>query len=143
MEHHGPRLRGAGYPLAGGAWGVDARLPIEQLSYRSYSRPRPPRSSVSVRDYGRCAGSNRWQTRARACPADRGARDAITFQRDLHVHEEEDARRTIETTGGEIVELAPEEHRAFVSAVQPIYAEARGEYGRDLLELVEANHRFT
>ena len=70
-------------------------------------------------------------------------RDAITFQRDLHVHEEEDARRTIETTGGEIVELAPEEHRAFVSAVQPIYAEARGEYGRDLLELVEANHRFT
>src|SRR5207302_1732098 len=45
------------------------------------------------------------------------AADAIAFQRELHVREEEDARLAIEAAGGEIVELTPEEHRAFASAV--------------------------
>jgi TRAP-type C4-dicarboxylate transport system substrate-binding protein len=64
------------------------------------------------------------------------AADAIAFQRDLHVREEEDARRAIEAAHGEIVELTPEEHRAFAAAVKPIYAETRGQYG-DLLPLIE------
>jgi tripartite ATP-independent transporter DctP family solute receptor len=66
----------------------------------------------------------------------RAVTDAIAFQRDLHVHEEADARRTIEAAGGEIVEPTPDQHGAFVKAVQPLLAEARKQYGKDLLALV-------
>src|SRR3984893_3038167 len=45
---------------------------------------------------------------------------AIMFQRDLHVGEEEDARRAIEAAGCEIAEPTAEEHSRFVSAVDPI-----------------------
>ena len=65
------------------------------------------------------------------------AREAITFQRDLHVKEEDDAAAAIKKTGGEIVELTAEEHKAFVSAVNPIYGEARKELGSDVLKLVD------
>jgi TRAP-type C4-dicarboxylate transport system substrate-binding protein len=63
--------------------------------------------------------------------------DAVAFQRDLHIQEEEDAAVAIREAGGEIIELTPEELQAFVSAVQPIYAEARAQYSRDLLSLVD------
>ncbi len=68
----------------------------------------------------------------------RAVKDAIVFQRDLHVREEADARRAIEAAGCEIVELTPGEHDAFVAAVKPIYGEAREQYGEELFELVEA-----
>jgi TRAP-type C4-dicarboxylate transport system substrate-binding protein len=61
--------------------------------------------------------------------------EAIVFQRDLHVREEEDARRAIAAQGCEIVELSPDQHSAFVSAVQPIFGEARKQYGDGLFEL--------
>ena len=64
-------------------------------------------------------------------------RDAIAFQRDLHVREEEDARRTIAAAGCEIVELGPDEHGAFAQAVKPIYGEARSRLGDAVFELVE------
>jgi TRAP-type transport system periplasmic protein len=60
---------------------------------------------------------------------------AIAFQRDLHEHEEEDARRAIEAAGCEIVELTADQHAAFAAAVQPLLREARGEYGDELFEL--------
>jgi len=63
-------------------------------------------------------------------------RDAVAFQRTLHVKEEEDAMTAIRAEGGEIVELTPEQHMAFVTAVTPIYGEARGQYDRELLSLV-------
>jgi len=63
-------------------------------------------------------------------------RDAVAFQRALHVKEEEDSMLAIRDEGGEIIELAPEEHRAFVAAVTPIYGEARSQYGSDLLSMV-------
>jgi TRAP-type transport system periplasmic protein len=65
--------------------------------------------------------------------------DAIVFQRELHEHEEEDARRAIEAQGCEIVELAPEQHAAFVAAVQPLLREARKEYGDGMFGLLEAD----
>src|SRR6266436_4691318 len=49
----------------------------------------------------------------------RAVKDVIAFQRDLHVREEEDARRAIEAAGCEIVELTSGEHEAFVAAVRP------------------------
>jgi len=69
----------------------------------------------------------------------RAVMDAIAFQRDLHVREEEDARRAIEASGGEIVAPTPDQHDAFVAAVRPLLADARRQYGKDLLALVGTN----
>ena len=63
---------------------------------------------------------------------------AIMFQRDLHVGEEEDARRAIAAAGCEIAEPTAEEHSRFVSAVAPIYGEARKQYGERLFDLIAA-----
>jgi TRAP-type C4-dicarboxylate transport system substrate-binding protein len=63
-------------------------------------------------------------------------KDAVAFQRDLHIKEEEDAQAAIRKAGGEILELTPEQHKAFVAAVTPIYGEARRQFGRDLLALL-------
>jgi TRAP-type C4-dicarboxylate transport system substrate-binding protein len=62
--------------------------------------------------------------------------DAVAFQRNMKDQEEEDAAEAIRAIGGEIVELTPEEMEAFVSAVKPIYAEARTQYSPELLRLV-------
>jgi len=63
-------------------------------------------------------------------------RDAVAYQRELHVKEEEESAAAIRKAGGEILELTPDQHKAFVAAVSPIYGEARKEYGRELLGLV-------
>jgi tripartite ATP-independent transporter DctP family solute receptor len=63
-------------------------------------------------------------------------RDAVAFQRELHVKEEADAAGTIRKEGGEIIELTPPEHDAFVAAVKPLYGEARDLYSREMLALV-------
>ena len=63
---------------------------------------------------------------------------AIVFQRDLHVREEDDARRAIEAEDCEIVEPTAAEHAAFAAAVQPLLDEARAIYGRKLFDLVDA-----
>ena len=60
--------------------------------------------------------------------------DAVAFQRELHEREEEEARRAIEAQGCEIVELDAAGHKAFATAVQPIYQEARHAYGDDLFK---------
>src|SRR6202012_828669 len=43
--------------------------------------------------------------------------EAIGFQRDLHVKEEEDALAAIVAAGCEVAELSPAEHKAFAAAV--------------------------
>jgi len=63
-------------------------------------------------------------------------KDAIIFQRELHLKEDDDSMAAIRNQGGEILELTAQEHQAFVRAVTPIYDEARSQYGRDLLDLV-------
>ncbi|MDA1184738.1 MAG: TRAP transporter substrate-binding protein [Acidobacteria bacterium] len=62
--------------------------------------------------------------------------EAVAFQRDLHEQEEEDSQDAIRAAGGEIIELTAEQHQAFVSAVTPIYGEARTAYSDELLSLV-------
>jgi TRAP-type C4-dicarboxylate transport system substrate-binding protein len=66
----------------------------------------------------------------------RAVSESVTLQRDLHVKEEEDAQRTIECEGCEIVELNAEQHNAFAAAVQPIKDEAARLYGDDLFKLL-------
>ena len=62
-------------------------------------------------------------------------RDAVAFQRDLHVQEEEEARKVIEAQGCEIVELTAAEHDAFAAAVMPLITEARATFGSELFGL--------
>ena len=66
---------------------------------------------------------------------ERAVADAIALQRDLHEREEEAARDAIMAQGCEIVELTADQHAEFVSAVKPIYGEARAQYGDGLLAL--------
>jgi TRAP-type transport system periplasmic protein len=61
--------------------------------------------------------------------------EAIAFQRSDHEREEEEARAAIVAAGCEIAELTPAEHAAFATAVQPIYGEARRQYGDELTAL--------
>ena len=68
----------------------------------------------------------------------RAVKEAVAFQRDVHAHEEADARLAIEAATGQFAELTPDEHNAFVAAVRPIRDEARQRFGKDLLALVEA-----
>ena len=62
--------------------------------------------------------------------------DAVAYQRQLAVEENESARRAIEAEGCEINELTPMEHQAFVAAVQPLLQEARTTYGEAMFKMV-------
>jgi tripartite ATP-independent transporter DctP family solute receptor len=62
--------------------------------------------------------------------------EAVAFQRKLAVEEHEQSRKAIEAAGCEIVELTPQEHAAFVAAVQPLLADARKMYGEDMFALL-------
>jgi TRAP-type C4-dicarboxylate transport system substrate-binding protein len=62
--------------------------------------------------------------------------EAVAFQRQLAVEEHEVSRKIITDAGCEIVELAPQEHAAFVAAVHPLTADARKMYGDEMFKLV-------
>jgi TRAP-type C4-dicarboxylate transport system substrate-binding protein len=62
--------------------------------------------------------------------------DAVAYQRELAVEENESARKAIEAQGCEINELTPKEHEAFVAAVQPLLKEARTTYGEAMFKMV-------
>lgn len=64
--------------------------------------------------------------------------DAVTYQRELAIQEELDARRSIEQQGCAIAELSAAEHAQFAQAVRPLYDEARGAYDKKLFELLPA-----
>lgn len=68
----------------------------------------------------------------------RAVREAITAQRELAVREEEIARKTLDSSGCEIVELTPEEREAFVRAVRPLHDEARKRFGEEIFGLLKA-----
>jgi TRAP-type transport system periplasmic protein len=65
-------------------------------------------------------------------------KEAIAFQRELHVQEEKDARETIAAQGCEVSELTMEEHEQFASIVRPLRDEAAHALGADLLSLAES-----
>ena len=60
----------------------------------------------------------------------------MAFQRKLAVEEHESSRKAIEEAGCEIVELTPQEHAAFVAALQPLLADARQMYGEEMFALL-------
>jgi TRAP-type transport system periplasmic protein len=63
-------------------------------------------------------------------------RDAVLFQRDLAVAEEEKALAEIKSAGCEVLELDASDHAAFVAAVEPLRAESHKLYPAELLSLV-------
>jgi tripartite ATP-independent transporter DctP family solute receptor len=62
--------------------------------------------------------------------------EAVAFQRRLAVEEHEASRKIIEQAGCEIVDLSPQEHAAFVAAVQPLTADARRMYGEAMFAML-------
>jgi len=66
----------------------------------------------------------------------RAVADAVILQRGLVSEEKVRARSIIENEGGEIVQLTPDEHDAFVSAVAPVVDEFRSAHGHALFDLV-------
>lgn len=68
----------------------------------------------------------------------KAAREAILVQRQLAVEEENIARKAIESTGGEVVELTANERAAFAAAVKPLHDDARTRFGDGMFALL--NH---
>jgi TRAP-type C4-dicarboxylate transport system substrate-binding protein len=62
--------------------------------------------------------------------------DAVVYQRRLAIEEHDQSYRAIEAEGCEINALTPREHEAFVAAVQPLLADARGTYGDAMFKMV-------
>ncbi|MFL2554188.1 MAG: TRAP transporter substrate-binding protein [Candidatus Rariloculaceae bacterium] len=63
-------------------------------------------------------------------------RNAVIYQRELHDQAEIDSQNIIRDAGGEIVELTAAQRNEFVTAVAPIYADAKSHYSQELLALV-------
>ena len=63
-------------------------------------------------------------------------REAVAFQRDIAIQEEEKALAEIKREGCEVHELNAAEHAEFVAAVAPLRAEAHKLYSRELLSLI-------
>jgi TRAP-type C4-dicarboxylate transport system substrate-binding protein len=63
-------------------------------------------------------------------------RDAVVFQRELAIAEEEEAKRAILAEGCEIVEITPAEHERFASVVEPVLAGFRRTYGEEIFAMV-------
>jgi len=63
-------------------------------------------------------------------------KDAVVFQRQLAIAEEEEALAAIQAQGCEVVELSPALHAQFVAAVQPLLAESRDHYAPETLKLL-------
>jgi tripartite ATP-independent transporter DctP family solute receptor len=62
--------------------------------------------------------------------------EAVAFQRNLAVEENEQSRKAIEDAGCEIVELNAKEHAAFFAAVQPLLADTQKMYGAEMFKMV-------
>ena len=62
--------------------------------------------------------------------------EAVAHQRKLAIEEHDQSYKAIEAEGCEINALTPEEHDAFVAAVQPLLADARKTYGEAMFKLV-------
>ena len=63
-------------------------------------------------------------------------KESVAYQRRLALEEHDQAYNAIEAEGCEINALTPKEHDAFVTAVQPLLAEARKTYGDAMFRMV-------
>jgi TRAP-type C4-dicarboxylate transport system substrate-binding protein len=61
---------------------------------------------------------------------------AVAFQRGLAIEEDVASRRAIEEQGCEIAELNADEHKAFARAVEPLWVDARKNYGSEMFAMI-------
>jgi TRAP-type transport system periplasmic protein len=62
--------------------------------------------------------------------------EAVAYQRKLALEEHDESYKAIEAEKCEINALTPQEHDAFVAAVQPLLADARKTYGEAMFKMV-------
>jgi TRAP-type C4-dicarboxylate transport system substrate-binding protein len=77
-----------------------------------------------------------WPTDVRAV-VDEAAIEAMALQRRLAASEDEDVLKKLDPRENDVVHLTPEEHAAFVAAVEPVRAKRRGELDPKLFALLE------
>jgi len=70
------------------------------------------------------------------CAMQLAVKDAVAYQRKLAIEEHDQSYKAIEAEGCEINALTPKEHDAFVTAVQPLLADARKTYGDAMFKMV-------
>jgi len=61
---------------------------------------------------------------------------SVAFQRELAIEEDKSARQAIKDQGCELTELTAGEHAQFARAVEPLWADARKMYGREIFDLM-------
>src|SRR4051794_7386098 len=61
---------------------------------------------------------------------------SVTFQRALAIEEDRDARKALDAQGCEVVELTADEHAQFSRAVEPLRADARQRFGKEMFDLM-------
>jgi tripartite ATP-independent transporter DctP family solute receptor len=63
-------------------------------------------------------------------------KEAVAWQRQLAVEEDVASRQAIQAEGCEIVEVTKDQHAAFAKAVEPLLADARQTFGREMFDLL-------
>lgn len=63
---------------------------------------------------------------------------SVTYQRGLAIEEDMEARKALAEQKCEVVEVTADEHAQFKKAVEPLWTEARGRFGKELFEMMPA-----
>jgi len=61
---------------------------------------------------------------------------SVTYQRGLAIEEDMEARKALAEQKCEVVEVTADEHAQFRQAVEPLWAEAKTRFGRELFEMM-------
>ncbi len=61
---------------------------------------------------------------------------SVTFQRALAIEEDAQARQALADQGCEVTELTADEHAQFKRAVEPLWADARKQFGKEMFDLM-------
>ena len=61
---------------------------------------------------------------------------SVAFQRELAIEEDSEARQALADQGCEITELTGDEHAEFKRAVEPLWTDARKQFGKEIFELM-------
>jgi TRAP-type C4-dicarboxylate transport system substrate-binding protein len=61
---------------------------------------------------------------------------SVAFQRELAIEEDAQARKALVDEGCEIAELTAEGHAQFKKAVEPLWADARKQFGKEMFEMM-------
>src|SRR6185295_11203153 len=64
---------------------------------------------------------------------------AVAFQRGLAIEEDVAARKALVDEGCEIAELTADEHAAFTKAVEPLWADARKTFGKEMFGMINSS----